>query len=153
MNDQHLSAFAVLFDEIYKGNESAKSLSFQLIEVSQAWDDLYDKDKEVTGDQVNRVFLLSIIEMQENPLWSGCGMAHHVLNVYLRWRDASKIEENAPSDDDLNKCYMIRAGMYDLFVLLAYYLHGDEWAMTVGPLVRRFYGETLKEYKEEIKNA
>lgn len=153
MNQKHLEAFDILFDEIYQKNDLAKALSFQLIEVSQTWDDLYDKDKEVSGDQVNSAFVKSIVEMQLNPLWVQCGMSYHVLNVYLRWRDASKIEESSPSDDDLNKCYMLRAGMYDLFVILAYHLYGDEWAMKIGPRVRRFYGETLKEYKEEMRNA
>lgn len=153
MKAEHLQAFDELFNEIYKGNEQAKQLSFDLIQVSQTWDDLIDKDIEVSDDQINSAFIKSIFEMQANPLWHQMGMAYHVLNVYLRWRDATIIERSQHSDDDLNKCYMLRAGMYDLFVLIAYFLFGDEWAKIAGPVVRRFYGETLEDYKKEIKNA
>jgi hypothetical protein len=48
---------------------------------------------------------------------------------------------------------MLRAGIYDIFVIFAFHLFGREWASEVGVVVRRFYGETLTDYKKEMINA
>lgn len=153
MNDKQLEVFSNLFNYIYKGDMMAVELSFQLLHIAHTWDDLIDKDKPVDDVDINKAFINSLFTMQNNPLWHQCGLNHHVLNVFLRWRDATAIETDSPSDDDLNKCYMLRAGLYDIFVILAYYIGGDAWAAEVGPLVRKTYGEKLVEYKEEMNNA
>ena len=98
--------------------------------------------------------LIQPLEALFFAIWVNCGIAHHVLNCYLRWRDANTIEgSDKKIDSDLHKTYMLRAGVYDIFVIIAYYLYGDGWAEQIGPVVRKFYGETLDDYLREIKNA
>ncbi len=151
---EEISSFNALFDEIYKGDVGAKELSFKLLDVAHTWDDLVDGDKSVEASVVNRAFMQSIFELQQSPLWFQAGLNFHVLNCYLRWRDATNMEaDKDTSDDDLLKCYMLRAGLYDIFVIIAYYLHGDGWAEEIGPKVRKFYGEKPHEYLEEMRNA
>ena len=76
------------------------------------------------------------------------------LDIYLAWRDATAIErEKAPSDDDLAKCYMLRAGLYSLFARIAFIIGGDAWSQEVGVEIRRFYGEAFMEYMKEMTNA
>jgi hypothetical protein len=154
MKEEYINSFNALFDDIYQGNNNAKKLSFDLLKIAHIWDDLIDRDKPVSDEDINEVFLMSIFEIHNNPLWFQCGLNHHVLNVFLRWRDATKIERDKSStDNDLDKCYMMRAGIYDIFVVIAYHLHGIKWAAEVGPLVRRFYGEELSSYKEEVRQC
>ncbi len=153
IDSKHLESFDSLFDYIYQGNELASALSVKILELLHTWDDLIDKDKPVSNSQINSAFIAATFELQQNVIWQQCMLGHHILNVYLRWRDATDIETSNPSDDDLNKCYMLRAGLYDIFVIIAYHLYGDEWAAKIGPIVRRFYGEKLEEYKQEMRNA
>lgn len=154
MNNDHKSAFNDLFKVIYKDDEDAIRISLLLVEVADIWDDLVDRDKDVPSSLIDKAFVSALFELQRYPLWFNAGLQHHVLNVYLRWRDATAIETDSnATDDDLNKCYMLRAGLYDIFVVIAYHLFGDDYAREVGPVVRRFYGETLKDYKEEMRNA
>ena len=153
MNESHFDSFGKLFDYIYKGDESAKSISLELVSVANKWDDLVDGD-HVSIDDINKTFISCLFGMQQNPLWLHCGLNHQVLNCFLRWRDANTMESDKSStDEDLTKCYMLRAGIYDLFVIIAYHLFGDEWAAEIGPVVRRYYGETPKEFIEEVRNA
>lgn len=153
-SSEHITSFELLFDHIYKGDAGAKEVSFKILDVAHTWDDLVDGDKSVTASVVNRAFIQSIFELQRYPIWFTAGLDHHVLNCYLRWRDATNMElDKKSSDDDLAKCWMLRAGLYDIFVIIAYHLHGDEWAEQIGPDVRRFYGEKLRDYIEELKNA
>lgn len=149
-----MKEFADFFRYIYKGDKGAIHISNMLLNIAHTWDDIIDKDKPVSDKSVNQAFREAVFEIQQNPLWHQCGLSHHVLNCYLRWRDANTIEKSKEmTDNDLHKCYMLRAGIYDVFVIIAYYLYGDEWVEEVGPVVRRFYGETLEEYMTEMRNA
>lgn len=154
MEQKYTNSFEILFEHIYKGNKQAKDLSFKLLEIAHTWDDLIDKDKHVADEQINNAFIMSIFEIQNNPLWFQCGLNHQILNVFLRWQDSNAIESDKKStDDDLIKCYMLRAGIYDVFVIIAYFLHGNKWAKEIGPIVRKSYGEKPKEFLKEVRSA
>lgn len=141
------------FDEIYQGNKAAIDLSMMLFLVSQVWDDVVDGD-DLDRSSLNDAFTMAMISIPTNPVYlSVPALPFHIYNVFLRWRDSTEIENNSPSDADLNKCYMLRAGIYDIFVLIAAALYGDNYAKEIGPKVRRFYGENLIDYKSEFNHA
>lgn len=140
-----------LFTSIYKGNEDAIRLSTQLWDLAQTWDDLYDGDP-ISRDAVNKAFTDALFMLPANPLY-GPDIQANLLNVYLRWQDANIIESSNASDNELAKAWMLRAGIYDLFVLIAAKLYGLAWATKIGPTVRKMYGETLEDYIEEMRNA
>ena len=145
--------FEELFDLIYKGHEEAKRLSFDLLQLAHTWDDLVDGDKEVSGDEANTAFVACLFTVPSSPLW-GLDMQANLLNVYLRWQDANSIEANKDSsDNELAKAWMLRAGLYDLFSLLAVKLYGLQWGKEIGPTLRIAYGETLKDFIQEVRNA
>ena len=147
-------AFHQLFSSIYRGHQEAEGLSFKLLDMAHALDDLIDRDKEISNADIYKLFSGALFQLPATPLYNNCGIYHHLLNTYLRWRDANTIEaDNNRTEDDLTKTYMLRAGIYDIFVVIAYYLYGEDWAAKVGPIVRRFYGETLGEYISEIGYA
>lgn len=148
MNADHKQAFLTAFDTFYKGDANAITLSMQLLEVAHAWDDMIDGD-EINGSKVNRIFRYLIYDIPTNPVYRLIPeLPSHLLNVFLRWRDATTME--AEDQPDLEKTYMLRAGIYDIFLLIAYHLHGDQWAEEIGPSVRKLYGETLDSLKKEF---
>ena len=107
---------------------------------------------EVFVKDINKAFVAALVEIPTNPIAQMMPeLPYHIYNVFLRWRDATTIENSAHTDDDLHKCYMLRAGLYDIFALIAAKLYGDEYAAEVGPSIRRFYGETFQEYSKEFK--
>ena len=150
MTEQDIKAFNAFFDEIYQGNVEARELSMEILHLVHIWDDLYDRDKDVTNAQVNRAFFSALITLSKNELYQRCNLTEHMLGIIFRWKAANFLEENTQSDDDLNKAYMLRAGIYDLFTIIAFYLHGDQWAEAIAPAVYRFYGEKLDDFKKEV---
>lgn len=151
MNQEHFDAFNTFFEYIYQGNNQAVSLSNKLISMASTMDDLIDKDRPVSNDQIYKLVMGAMFEIQVVPLWYEAGLNHHMLNVMLKWIDANAIESDSNStQDDYAKCYMLRAGIYDIFAVLAHYLHGLDWSSKVGPEIRKFYGETLKDYFTEM---
>lgn len=151
ISDEHRKAFLFAFSEYYKGEQSAINLSIMLLEVVHVWDDFIDGDP-VAPENIDRVFRYLIYDIPVNPVYKLIpSLPDHMLNVYLRWRDATAMEkEKTP---DLEKTYMLRAGIYDIFILIAHHLYGEEWSRDVGVKVRKMYGETLSSLKEEFKNA
>ena len=151
IKQEYRDAFYAAFNECYRGDQSAVALSMMLLEVSQVWDDLIDGD-EVIKEDIDRAFKYLIYDIPVNPVYKLIpSMPDHLLNVYLRWRDATAMEsEEKP---DLEKTYMLRAGIYDIFVIIAFHLFGDEWSKAVGVRIRKLYGETLASLKEEFNHA
>lgn len=153
LNEEHRDSFLSAFNYFFENND-ASSLCLMLLEVAHIWDDLIDKDAEISPDDINTVFRYLIYDIPINPIYRRIpSLPDHMLSIFLQWRDATKIETNSPADDDLNKCYMLRAGIYDIFSVIAYFLRGDKVSQEIGPAIRRLYGEKLAEYKEEFKDA
>ena len=138
-------------DVIMQGNRQAIDACILLFGIAQIWDDIIDGDN-VTPENVNRAFVAALVELPTNPIVQIMPeLPYHIYNVFLRWRDSTSIERSKPSDSDLHKCYMLRAGLYDIFVLIAAKLYGDDYASIIGPQVRRMYGEEFNEYAKEFK--
>ena len=150
--EKERSDWGQLFDYIYQGHEAAKSLSFEILELVHIWDDLYDQDNPASPEDVNKAFFSAIYGLQNNPIWKACDLNTHMLNVIFRWHDANVLEQSK-DEEDWHKAYMLRAGVYDLFVIIAFHLLGQEWARKIGPMVRRFYSETLSDFVEEVKSC
>ena len=145
--------FDPLFNYIYKGNAEAIALSYCLLRIAHAWDDLVDKDKELTNEDINNAFVDALFTLPNNPLWD-FRLNSVLYSVYLRWQEANVIEaDKASTDNDLAMAWMLRASLYDLFVIIADKLYGRAWAEYIGVSVRKFYGESLKSYIKEIRHA
>lgn len=153
LEDKTVDSFKQLFAIIYKGDKHAEWLSLAILHVLHTWDDLVDKDKPVASSSINSSFVLALADISTSPLWDA-SMAITLKSVYFRWQTANTIERTKEStDNDLAKAWMLRAGCYDFFVLIARKLHGDAWAEQISPTVYNFYGEPLTDFIQEIRNA
>lgn len=151
--DEDVISFNKLFSYIYKGNAEACTLAMNIISVLHIWDDLIDKDKSLTDEEINGAFLTALVSIGGSTLWTP-DIAANMFNVYLRWHDANVIEKRKQAtDNELAKAWMLRAGCYDLFVLLAVKLYGLDWGNHIGPIVRDWYGETLEDFIEEVRSC
>ena len=150
LNVSYKAAFLPLFEQIYKNDTAAIELSFMLLDVSQVWDDLVDKDKHVTTEAIDTAFLYSLQVIPMHKYWSPA-MHSMLSSVYLRWHAANEIEaDSLATKDEIAKAWMLRAGLFDLFEMLCLQLHGMVWAKANARLIRQFYGETLTNFTKEV---
>lgn len=135
--------FAVWF----KGDNEACTFAAQLWTAAQEWDDLHDE-----GSCENHNALLSWLAFgkEYTPYF-----ARHAqilrpvfLTVYLQWRAANVLERG--DEGDVAKAYMLRAGLYSMWHVMAWIAGGDDWAAEVGPEIYRSYGETPAELWKEF---
>lgn len=148
MNSEHYKAFEENLDYFFQGNKEAVKLAMMLIEVADTWDDIVDGDCP-SYDKINRAFIISLIDIQNNGFYA---IYQHelrpvILSTILKWLDANKLESKK---EHLEKAYMLRAGLYDLFAHIAYIIGGQEWYNQVGTDIRKLYGESFKDYEDEI---
>ena len=137
----------------YKGNTDAIALVLMIAEISHIWDDLIDKDKLVCDAQINRAFAIALLELPRNPYYQ----SHHIellpvmTTGVLNWLTANKYEKNTDTEAHA-LAHVMRYGIADIALFIAYLIGGQEWAEVVSPeLRRRSQKDTLKNYLYEIK--
>jgi hypothetical protein len=135
--------FAVWF----KGDEEACTFAAQLWTAAQEWDDLHDE-----GKCENHNALLSWLAFgkEYTPYFAKNAQILRpvFLTVYLQWRAANVLERG--DESDVSKAYMLRAGLYSMWHVMAWIAGGDDWAAEVGPEIYRSYGETPAELWKEF---
>lgn len=55
--------------EWFLGNEDAVRCYVTLSSIGETWDDLIDKDKEITNKEINAAFLNALVFLQNNPFY------------------------------------------------------------------------------------
>ena len=152
MNEEHFKDFRKSFEYFYPENPQAVQLCMDLVYCSDKIDDSVDEGS-INNQDSYQLFTKLLVDIPSNPVYQLIGheLRPILLNVMLNWQIANDLETRKDkTDDDLNKCYMLRASLYDIFSFLAYKLYGVEWFSRVGPDIKRLYGESLEEYKEEM---
>ena len=151
ISNEAQNAFTELFACIYKGNKEATRVSFALLRYVHLWDDLIDKDRELTPAEINRVMLEGLTVIAGSYLW-GPDMQAHALQAYYRWQSANALESSS-AEEGWAKAWMLRASVYDLFIVIAGRLHGVEWATDIAHIVHSTYGEQLNDFIEEVRSC
>lgn len=152
MTELEYETFKVSFDHYFKGNSDAVILCLDYFTVCHIWDDLIDKDKPISDADVSVAFKTLVHKIPNNPFYKlyTNELTPVLMSVIMQWEDANVLDHGNENDKD--KAYMLRAGMYNLISHIALICGGYEWAQEIGPEIRRLYGET-RQSVYEVKNA
>lgn len=138
------------FARWFRGNQDAVQFAETLWQVAQEWDDLEDEGRI---DNPNALLSWLAFGKEYTPFF--VANAHvlrpALLTMYLQWRAANVLDRGTP--DDVAKSYMLRAGIYGVWHVMAWLCGGDNWAAEVGPEIYRMYGETPADILKEFHHA
>lgn len=134
---------------IYLGNNNALELAMKILFVVHVWDDLIDQDKKLTPIQINTAFRYTIYDIPVNPIMNK-ELNILWLNCYHQWLAANEMESTG---NGLEKAYMLRAAVYNIFLHIACTIGGLEYAEKVSSELYSLYGESFNSYKEEFSHA
>jgi hypothetical protein len=135
-----------------RGDADAAAFCLAVCSIVQCWDDLIDRDKPVSPEQINRAFWTALVEMPRNsfyrrffdllnPLW---------ITGIQNWHAANFMEAGG-TEPELEIAFIIRSCCADILIGAATCVGGYEWARTVTPSVHRVcHGEGLKGYKANL---
>jgi|TARA_R110000868_G_scaffold18467_1_gene81122 hypothetical protein len=89
--------------EWFGGNQDALNMYRMMIDLLHTWDDLVDKDKPATENDINNAFLICLVYLQANPfyrsiqeqvwpMWLTVVSAYEAANKFERDKDEHGIE-------------------------------------------------------------
>jgi hypothetical protein len=89
--------------EWFGGNQDALNMFRMFVDMSHTWDDLVDKDKDVSESEINNAFLIALVYLQANPfyrsiqeqiwpMWMTVVTAYETANTFEREKDPHGIE-------------------------------------------------------------
>ena len=112
----------------FKGDEDAVKLAFMLAQLSHIWDDLIDRDKPVSDDQINSAFWLALLEIPSNPFYQRFGntLRPVMATAILNWHAANEFERRGELAG-LEIANAIRYSAADVMMLMAVLTGGPEW--------------------------
>lgn len=125
--------------EWFGGNQDALNMFRMFVDLAHTWDDLVDRDKEVSEDDINHAFAIALVYLPANPFYQA--IQPQVLPMWLSVIHAFQTAnafEKAKDPHGLEIAHTLR---YAAGNIMTYAVH-----MCVGP-------EKAKEYLPEMWKA
>lgn len=138
-------------NRVLLGNALAVAFCEELFQVSQVWDDLYDEDKEVSKETLNRTFWSTLISLPNNPFYQ---QYFDVLNPLLQAAIVDWIDSNDLARGNREqKCaaFVLRDTLSSIVIHCARLVGGWDWMREISVEVREaLYDEdSLSDFMEE----
>lgn len=137
---------------IFRGNRDALDLLLKLKYVSHVWDDLIDRDHDVTPAMVSRAFMIVLHGIPMNPFYR----AHEqqLLPVFvtsqLNYIAANDLERGDQVSREIAHCARYAIG--DVSLIIAHILGGGEWAARHAATLKRMaHKDCLTNYLQELE--
>ena len=114
-----------VFQESFNGNQNAIQLCLNFLYIAHFWDDLIDKDKDRTDDEINKAFEIMLIFIPANPIYKEYGdilrpMLHSTM---LAWYE-SNIKEKGGEKDKFY-AFFLRNALLNIIIFICFLIGGD----------------------------
>ena len=125
--------------EWFGDNQDALNVYRMFVDLAHLWDDLVDKDKEATEDDINNAFLICLVYLPANPFYRS--IQEQVLPMWLTVVSAFQTANKFERDKDPHGIEIAHGLRYAAGNIMAYIVH-----VCVGP-------EKAKEFLPEMWKA
>lgn len=141
--------------EWFGGNQDALNMFRMFVVMSHTWDDLVDKDKDVSESEINNAFLIALVYLQANPfyrsiqeqiwpMWMTVVTAYETANKFEREKDPHGIEI----------AHSLRYAAGHIIAYAVQVCVGPEKAKDILPEVwKNIFHERFDEYRKEHLDA
>lgn len=132
----------------FQGNQEAVDLALMLVHILDVWDDLVDKDREPSEEEINRMMWFCISGLPRNRFYRQ--FQDELTPIFevgvFNWIAADELKRRG-GQKELEVANVIRHSVSDLFVHIARLIGGFQWAATVTPEIKLLaQNDTLEEY-------
>jgi hypothetical protein len=141
--------------EWFGGNQDALNMFRLFIDLAHIWDDLIDKDKDVSESHINHAFLCCLVYLQVNPFYRSIQdqIMPMWITVVSSYETANEFERNK-DEHGLEIAHGLR---YAAGHIIAYAVHvcvGPDKAKEYMPEVwKTIYFERYDDYRQEHLNG
>ena len=141
--------------EWFGGNENALNMYRMLVDLAHTWDDLVDKNKEVSETEINNAFLVCLVYLQANPFYRS--IQEQIWPMWLTVVSAYETANKFERDKDAHGIEIAHTLRYAAGHIVAYAVHvcvGNEKAKEYLPDVwKSVVFERFDKYRKEHLNA
>ncbi|NBS68215.1 hypothetical protein EBT31_04780 [bacterium] len=138
--------------EWFGGNQDALNMYRMFCELSHTWDDLVDKDQDVSEAKINNAFMIALVYLPANPFYRQIQDA--VLPMWLTVISAYETANFFERNKDEHGIEIAHSLRYAAGNIIAYAVHvcvGAEKAKELLPDVwKTIFHERFDEYRSEI---
>lgn len=137
-----------------KGNMDAVLFLESVMRITQVWDDLIDRDRVPTPDEINRTWRDALTGIPRNAFYRAyVNELLPLMDMFITdWHCANTLEKG--SEQDKRIAYIIRDSLNALIIHCAALIGGHEWAAVIGIEVRRqVHDEDFEDYCRSIKHG
>ena len=137
--------------EWFGGNQDALNVFRMFVDLSHLWDDLVDKDKEATEDEINNAFLICLVYLPANPFYRS--IQEQVLPMWLTvvsaYQTANKFERDKDAHD-IEIAHGLRYAAGNIVAYMVYVCVGPEKAKEFLPdMWKTIFFERYDDYRKE----
>lgn len=137
--------------EWFGGNQDALNMYRMFVALSHTWDDLVDKDKDASEDDINNAFLTCLVYLPANPFYRT--IQDQVLPMWMTVVSAYQVANKFERDKDEHGIEIAHSLRYAAGGIIAYAVQvcvGAEEAKRVLPEVwKAIFYERFDDYRKE----
>lgn len=136
-----------------RGNQAALEFCAGIVDIAALYDDLIDKDKPLTDDQIHYLMWTAMVTLPRNAFYRQFFdlLNPLVMNTIQNWKIANVLEKTQAGKEDLPIAFIIRSSYADILRMVAHILGGDAYAMECGIAIRRYvHDEGFESYRAEM---
>ena len=141
--------------EWFGGNEHALDVYRMFVTLLHTWDDLVDKDKEVSEAAINNAFLICLVYLPANPFYQYIQQAILPMwvTVVSAYRTANEFERNK-DEHGIEISHGLRYAAGNIIAYAVYVCVGQEKSAEYMPDVwKEIFFERFDEYRKEHLNV
>jgi len=132
-------------------NMAAVALCECLGAITQVWDDLIDRDVEVSYKSINETFWLLLFDLPQNPFYqeNQKSILPVIQMAVIDWFTANKLERGNSNDKVL--AFVLRDSLTSVVISCARIIGGYDWVVRWSPVIRQFFhDESLSDYVKDL---
>jgi hypothetical protein len=137
--------------EWFGGNQDALNVFRMFVDLSHLWDDLVDKDKEATEDEINNAFLICLVYLPANPFYRS--IQEQILPMWLTVVSAYQTANKFEREKDIHGIEIAHGLRYAAGNIVAYMVYvcvGSEKAKEFLPdMWKTVFFERYDDYRKE----
>lgn len=138
---------------IFGGETPGFVFAAKLCSVLHVYDDLIDRDKPVSPEDIHKIFWFALVDLQIDPFFQK--HKSHLLpilqNAIFNWR-AANVMESLATEGDLQCAYQLRTTYIDLISNTLALERGFEYSLSVTRLLRvEMASESFETYQKNLR--
>jgi hypothetical protein len=137
--------------EWFGGNQDALNAYRMFVDLAHLWDDLVDKDKEATENDINNAFLICLVYLPANPFYRS--IQEQVLPMWLTVVSAYQTANKFERDKDphgIEIAHGLRYAAGNIVAYMVYVCVGPEKAKEFLPeMWKNVFFERYEDYRKE----